>query len=95
MGLSFRISLNNVLYSFGTSFSFFMCSRILIVASAHSFLPLFCLKCFKVFNCSPASLLKSHPQSIGSVFLSLISLEEGLAQNSWSLPLTSLQITNR
>ena len=50
---------------------------------------------WNILKCSPASLLKSHPQSIGSVFLSLISLEAGLAQNSWSLPLTSLQITNR
>ena len=50
---------------------------------------------WNTLSCSPESLLRSHLQSIGSVFLSVISLEEGLAQNSWSLPLTSLQIKNR
>ena len=50
IGLSFLISLNNVLYCFGTSFSFLTCSRILIVASTYSFLPRFCLKYFIVFT---------------------------------------------
>ena len=45
--------------------------------------------------CSPESPLRSHLRLLGSVFLSGIFQEEGLAQHSWSLPLTSLQSQNR
>merc|ERR1712218_399246 len=85
MGLSFRISLNNVLYSFGTSFSFFMCPRILIVASTHSFLPLFCLKYFKVFT----SVTFEKSSSINWLSFSLIDFSGRRARSEQLVPSTN------
>ena len=85
MGLSFRISLTNVLYSFGTSFSFFMCSRILIVASTHSFLPLFCLKYFKVFT----SVTFEKSSSINWLSFSLIDFSGRGARSEQLVPSTN------
>ena len=78
MGLSFRISLNNVLYSFGTSFSFFMCSRILIVA-------LFCLKYYKVFT----SVTFEKSSSINWLSFSLIDFSGRGARSEQLVPSTN------